>query len=236
MPGLVRHFYRHADAIVPNSEGVLTDLMTVTGLPRSRFTKIYNPMVTPRLFELCRRSPEHPWFEHSGVPVVLAVGRLEEQKDYPTLLRAFAEVRRSRRVRLLIFGEGSERAGLEDLARRLAIEEDVGLPGFTSNPYAAMASAACFVLSSRWEGLPGVLVEALACGAPLVATDCPSGPREILENGRFGKLVSVGDVKGLAEAIGQVLDGDVKVAPEDSRRRFEVRTVTEQYLDLIRSA
>ena len=201
MPHLVRRFYPRADGIVPNSSGVLQDLQRVTGLPRERFTMIYNPMVTPHLRQQAQAAPEHPWLQVENPPVVLAVGRLEHQKDYPTLIRAFAQVRRARKARLVILGEGSERARLETLIQELGVADDVDLPGFAPNPYACMARASCFVLSSRWEGLPGVLVEALCCGPPLVATDCPSGPREILADGRYGRLVPVGDIDALASVF-----------------------------------
>ncbi len=234
MPFLVRRFYHWADGIVPNSEGVLQDLQQVTGLPPDRFTLIHNPMVTPQLAERVRETPEHPWFQVAEVPVVLAVGRLEPQKDYPTLIRAFAEVRQRRPARLLILGEGAERPRLEALASELGVREDVELPGFAANPYAFMARASCFVLSSRWEGLPGVLVEALFCGPPLVSTDCPSGAREILADGRYGKLVPVEDVGALAAAVELALDGGVSRPPRESWDRFSLETVTTAYLQLLR--
>ena len=135
--------------------------------------------------------------------MILGVGRLTPQKDFPTLIRAFARVRRQRPARLVIVGEGrpEARAALMRLAAELGCAEDVSLPGFTHNPFCYMAHAGVFVLSSLHEGLPGVLIQALACGAPVVSTDCPSGPREILEGGRYGRLVALGDDAAMAEAI-----------------------------------
>ncbi|MGB5494721.1 MAG: glycosyltransferase, partial [Sedimenticolaceae bacterium] len=139
--------------------------------------------------------------EPFAVPVILGAGRLTEQKDFATLLRAFARMQALRPVRLVILGEGRLRGELERLADELGVGDRVALPGFTTNPYAWLARAALFVLSSAWEGSPNVLTEALALGVPSVATDCPSGPRELLAGGRYGALVAVGDPGGLAEAM-----------------------------------
>src|SRR5690606_37626457 len=133
-------------------------------------------------------------------PVLVAAGRLVPQKNFPLLLAAFAQLRAQRPARLLILGEGRERPRLEAAAHELGIAADVALPGHVDNPYAAYARASLFVLSSDWEGLPTVLIEALACGCPIVATDCPSGPAEILQGGRYGSLVPMGDAAALAQA------------------------------------
>jgi glycosyltransferase involved in cell wall biosynthesis len=167
---------------------------------------IYNPVVTPELFEKVTEPLDHPWFDPGSPPVILGVGRLEKQKDFSTLIRAFAQVQQQRPARLMILGEGTERPYLEALVQELGLAEDVALLSFVSNPYAYMVRAAVFVLSSLFEGLPTVLIEAMAVGTPVVSTDCKSGPAEILENGRYGKLVSVGDIKGIAEAILSTLE------------------------------
>jgi glycosyltransferase involved in cell wall biosynthesis len=147
-----------------------------------------------------REPVEHPWLG-GGVPLVLAVGRLHPQKDFPTLLRAFRIVRDARPARLVILGEGGERPTLEAEVARLNLGDDVALPGFVANPWAWLAKADLFALSSVWEGLPTVVIESLAVGTPVVATDCPHGPLEILDGGRFGKLVPVGDAAALGGAI-----------------------------------
>ena len=183
------------------SHGVAEDTRRITGLPAARVTVVRNPVVTPRLAELAAAPCPHPWLQPSAVPVILGAGRLTEQKDFVTLLRAFARMQAIRPVRLAILGEGRLRGELERLAHELGVGERVALPGFTTNPYAWMARAALFVLSSAWEGSPNVLAEALALGVPSVATDCPSGPRELLAGGRYGALVEVGDHVGLAEAM-----------------------------------
>lgn len=233
MPKLARLFYPWADGIVAVSEGVADDLSSVTGLPRERIRVIYNPIVTPKLAEMAQAPLDHPWFAAGQPPVVLAVGRLEAQKDLPTLIRSFALVRQHRPARLLILGEGEERPALEALVDELGLQGDVGMPGFVPNPCPYMARAALFVLSSRWEGLPGALIEAMYCGAPIVATDCPSGPREILANGQYGQLVPVGDVTALAQTIEAALAHGVPRPTREGWRRFELDTVVSQYLDVL---
>ena len=172
----MKHFYPWADYIIGNSQGVADDLSQVTGLPRQRIKILYNPVVTPEVREKALALLDHPWFEPGQPPVVLAVGRLTKQKDFPSLIRAFAQVLPKRPARLLILGEGVDRPMLEELVEQLGLQDHVSIPGFVENPYAYMSRASLYVLSSRWEGLPTVLIEALYCGLPIVATDCPSGP------------------------------------------------------------
>ncbi|WP_148221295.1 glycosyltransferase [Truepera radiovictrix] len=201
----VRRTYPWADAHIAVSQGVAEDLQRFVPLPSERVFTIYNPVVTDTLQEKARAPLEHPWFNEGEPPVILGVGRLAPQKDFPTLIRAFAEMRRKRPVRLVILGEGGERGALEALVTELGIAADVDLPGFVDNPFAYMARAHLFVLSSRFEGLPGVLIQAMACGCPVVATDCPSGPSEVLAGGQYGPLVPVGDAAALAEAMTKTL-------------------------------
>lgn len=229
MPLLVRRFYPWADCVVAVSQGVADDLAQYAKLPRQQIRVIYNPIVTPELCRMAGASLDHPWFLPGETPVVLAVGRLEEQKDFETLLRAFARVRRLRPARLLILGEGAERPRLEALSEQLQIQRHVRLPGFVDNPYPYMTRAGVIVLSSRWEGLPGVLIEGLYCGVPLVSTDCPSGPKEILANGRYGRLVPVGDEVKLASAIEAALQGDVPRPPHESWQPYRIDAVVGQY-------
>ncbi|MFB4205561.1 Glycosyltransferase Gtf1 [wastewater metagenome] len=203
---LVGRYYPEADAVVSVSEGVGDDLAATAGLPRGSITTIHNPVVTPALAERAASPSPHPWFSDGGPPVVVAAGRLVAQKNFPLLLDAFARLRAGRAARLVILGEGPERGQLEAQARALGINADVALPGQVKNPYAAFARAALFTLSSDFEGLPTVLIEALACGCPVVSTDCPSGPAEILDHGRHGPLVPLGDAPALATAMAAVLD------------------------------
>jgi glycosyltransferase involved in cell wall biosynthesis len=205
VPWLAERFYGWADRIVAVSEGVAEDLAQTTGIAREKIRTIYNPVVSMKLIDQSQAQPDHPWFGQGEPPVVLGIGRLTSQKDFGGLIRAFAILRRNFNVKLMILGEGEERANLEKLVLELGLQDVVDLHGFETNPYAYLKRAGVFVLSSVSEGLPTVLIEALACGAPVVSTDCPSGPREILEGGRFGKLVAVGDVQGLACAMEEVL-------------------------------
>lgn len=205
VPLLKRISYPRADAILANSEGARADLARVLRVPPERIEMVHNPTFDPAIEERAREPLEHPWFAQGEPPVILGVGRLAYQKDFGTLLRAFANLRERMPARLVIVGEGHERGSLEELARDLEVAQDVDLPGFDANPYRYMARAAVFALSSRYEGLPNVLIEALTCGTPVVATDCPSGPREILLNGLGGPLVPVGDVEAMSRALFQVL-------------------------------
>jgi glycosyltransferase involved in cell wall biosynthesis len=192
-------------------------------------TTIYNPVVDYRLVTMAQASPSHPWLLSRQVPVILAAGRLVPQKDFTTLIQAFARVRRERPARLLILGDGEQRDALLALAAECGVRDDVDLPGFDPNPFAAMRAASAFVLSSRYEGLPGVLIQAMACGARVVSTDCPSGPREVLEGGRWGTLVPVGDVAALATAVAATLDDP---HPPDVRVRtaaFSEEQAVERY-------
>lgn len=213
---LMRLTYPWAAQVVAVSEGVAADLHRLVPLPAGRVVVLPNPVVDDRLLARAAEPPRHPWLQQPAVPVVLAAGRLNAQKDFATLLEAFARLRRTRPARLLILGEGEQRAALTARAQALGVAADVALPGFEDNPFAAMRTAAVFVLSSRFEGLPGVLIQAMACGARVVATDCPSGPREVLQGGRWGRLVPVGDADAMAAAIGAALDDP---APPDVRQR-----------------
>lgn len=232
---LVARAYAHADAIVCVSDGVADDLARVARLPRSRFMRIYNPVVMPELGEGAAEPPPHPWLEPcAGPPVVLAAGRLVPQKNFPLLLRAFAKLRAQRPARLLILGEGKQRTRLEALVQELGLEADVALPGYVANPYAAYARAALFVLSSDWEGLPTVLIEAMACGCPVVSTDCPSGPAEILDDGRYGKLVATGDAAALGAAMAETLDAPPAAETLRERAaRFSLESSAREYRELV---
>ncbi|EAR22070.1 Glycosyl transferase, group 1 [Nitrococcus mobilis Nb-231] len=234
LPGLIARTYPWADATVAVSNGVADDLALTAGLSREQITTVYNPIVSAELFERAKAPLSHTWFDSDSIPVILGVGSLNEKKDFPTLLRAFARVREQRAVRLLILGEGDGHAQLGMLAEELGVADDVALPGFTANPFAYMARAAVFVLSSVYEGLPTVLIEALACGCPVVSTNCPSGPAEILQGGRYGPLVAVGDDRALARAILGVLDNPPD--REQLRRRaaeFSVERGSERYLEIL---
>lgn len=205
---LARKAYAAADEVVAVSQGVADDLAAYLELPASRIKVIHNPVVTPELIEGMHKPVDHPWFKPGEPPVILSVGRPGRQKDFTTLLHAFAKVREQTPARLLILGEACDpnkkqrrKSELLALAEELGIETAIDFQGFVHNPYTYMANAAIFVLSSRYEGFGNVLAEALACGCPVVSTDCPSGPAEILQNGAVGTLVPVGDAQAMAAAI-----------------------------------
>jgi glycosyltransferase involved in cell wall biosynthesis len=233
---LAHVFFRYVDAAICVSQGVAEDFINIIGMPRQKTHVVFNPVVSPEIEQKARESISHPWFSPDALPVILAVGRLAAAKDYPTLLRAFSIVCRERPAHLLILGEGLERPHLEELARQLGLMEKIQMPGFVENPFVYMAHARMLVLSSRWEGFGNVLVEALACGTPVVSTDCKSGPREILENGRFGRLVPVGDPEALAVAILETMQS----TPDRSRLRqraqdFNLEESVRKYIRIFES-
>ncbi len=201
----MQRLYPRIDAVVAVSEGVAADTRHITGLPAERVHVVRNPVITTELPGLIAEPVVHRWLDTGSVPVVMGAGRLTRQKDFVTLIRAFARMRRVRDARLIILGEGGERSHLETCAAEAGVAEAVDLVGQVHNPYAWMARADLFVLSSAWEGSPNVLTEAAACGTPVVATNCPSGPRELLADGRYGPLVPVGDDEALATAMAHVL-------------------------------
>ena len=202
---LKRALYPRADLVTAVSEGVARDLRDILGLRPDRVLTVYNPVLGPELPSLARAPLDHPWLRDGAVPAIVAAGRLVGQKDYPTLLRAFARLRSRTATRLVILGTGPERAALEMLARNLRIDHDVAFVGFDPNPFRWMARACLLMQSSSSEGLPGTLIQSLGCGTPVVATDCDHGPREIVSDGVDGFLVAVGDADALADRAGRLL-------------------------------
>ncbi len=229
---LRRGFYPRADAIVAVSRDAAADLARELHLPPERVEAIRNPVITPDLTARGSERLEHPWFAAGEPPVLVGIGRLTEQKDFSTLIRAFARLRAQRHARLVILGEGDDRRALETMARDLGVASDVDLPGFVDNPYAYLTRAAVFVLSSIYEGLPTVVVEALALGTPVVSTDCPTGPREILEGGQLGQLVPIRDPVALAAAMGAVLDMPRIPVPAERLRSYRQADAADTYLRL----
>ena len=237
LPVLLRALAPVAHGIVAVSEGVADDMAETTGIARSRITVIPNPVVTPSLAMRAAAPLDHPWFADGTPPVYVTAGRLVRQKDHASLLRAFALHRRTRAARLMILGEGPLRGELEAQAEQLGIAADVRFEGFVANPLPYVRRAAAFVLSSLHEGFGNVLVEALACGTPVISTDCPHGPSEILEHGAWGVLTPPGDHVALAAA----LDPDLRArfSPAQSRRRaddFSVERAAASYLDVMGAA
>ena len=230
---LLRPAYLASDSIVAVSTGVADDLAKSLSIPRSCIDVAYNPVVTDSLSTLADETTALPWLPPGSSPLILGAGRLTKAKDFITLIRSFALVRATRPARLAILGEGELRAELKTEAIKLGVDTDVVMPGFIDNPFAVMRQANLFVLSSAWEGLPNVLIQAMACGTPVVSTDCPSGPNEILEGGKWGRLVPVGDVLALAKAITASLDEiehpDVVLRAAD----FNVNQAVNKYLQVM---
>ncbi len=231
---LTRPVYQRLDRVVAVSHGVARSVAARSGVALDDVRVIYNPVVTARLLDMAVENPKCSWFE-DGTPVVVGVGRLSEQKDFETLIRSFADVCSKRPARLIVLGEGGCRGRLERIVRDLGLQEDVLMPGFAANPFSYLSRADVFVLSSRWEGLPGVLIEAMACGCAVVSTDCPSGPDEILNGGDFGILVPVADVGAMSKAIEKTLE-----TPPDTERlrkragEFSMDRAVDEYLELCR--
>ncbi|MGB5324269.1 MAG: glycosyltransferase [Pseudomonadales bacterium] len=229
---LMRWLYPRAYNIIAVSEGVADDLANLLGMSANRISVVHNSVPIDEISNRSNLPVTHPWFVDKSTPVVLAVGRLRPQKDYETLLRAFSIAIKERDLRLVILGEGELRSSLEALIEELGLAQAVALPGFTDNPYAYMRQADLFVLASRWEGLPMVLVEAMACGVPVISTDSPSGPAEILENGKWGRLVPVGDMNALARAMLDTLD-DAGPPTTERVMDFSIEKAADAYLSLL---
>lgn len=227
----MKHFYPFADNIIVTSGGVADDMAAYTGLARGLINVVPCPVIPEELLQKQPPRPEHPWFSPADPPVILGAGELCERKDFGTLIKAFARVRENRECRLVILGKGRQEEALLTLAHRMGVGNDVDLPGFKDDVYSYMAYASLFAFTSRWEGLGFVLIEALAVGTPVVSTDCPSGPREILAAGQYGPLVPVGNAEALANAIEKTLDHPLppKLLRE-AALPYEIERSTSSYL------
>lgn len=230
----MRHLYPWADAIVVPSRGAALDLAAFAEIPQEHIQVVPNPVVKPDLDLLAAAPVDHPWLVEEGPPIVLGAGELCARKDFATLLRAFAIMAHELPCRLLILGEGGQRQALLRLARELGIERKVSFPGFVSNPFAYMKKASLFVLSSVCEGFGNVLVEALSLGLPVVSTDCPSGPEEILMQGRYGRLVPVRHARALAEAmLATLADPPDRAFLQKAAQPYTVQASAEKYLEVL---
>ncbi|WP_424005029.1 glycosyltransferase (plasmid) [Haloarcula salina] len=196
-----------ADRVIAVSEGVSDSLVEQMSLRADDVTVLHNPIEIERVRERARRPVDHRWIEDDGLQVILFVGRLDSQKDLETWLRSFARVHEARPdTRAVVAGQGPLRDDLRETAAQMGLGDVVSIPGYVDNPYRFMEQASAFLLTSRFEGLPTVLIEAMACGCPVVSTDCPSGPREILADGQYGRLTPVGDPTEIATAVEETLD------------------------------
>lgn len=228
LESMLRWTYRGASLLTTVSEGLTQELRQFLGRGGPRIVTRYNPVIDPDFFAAANRPPTHDWLrEPTSEPTIVTAGRLVPQKDHATLIQAFKLVLDEQPARLIIFGDGPERQSLTNLAKSLGVAAKVDLPGFDAALPASLAHADLFALSSKWEGLPGVLIQALALGVPVVSTDCPTGPSEILEDGRWGRLVPVGDSSALAAAILAALAKPQVNDSSASTRRFQAQTAIE---------
>jgi len=230
--------YRKADTIVAISKGVKEDLIKTLKLPQEKVKVIYNPLDIDKIKRMAKEEINHPWLVNKEYPVIINVGRLIYQKGQDILLKAFKIVNEKIESRLIVLGEGPLLNELKNLTKQLNIEDKVDFVGFQKNPFSFISKSDVFVLSSRWEGFPNVLIEAMACGVPVISTDCPSGPNEIIENGKNGILVKVDDVYGLAEAILSILENKnfsdaLSKNALKSVEKFDVFNILRKYEGLI---
>ncbi len=229
----IRRLLPKNQKIIAVSKGVADDLVRHFDIPEDRVEVIYNPVVVPDIHELAAATPATPLFDEAPGPLIMAAGRMTAQKDFPTLVRAFGILAERRSCRLAILGDGEKKKELLAMAGRMGLNDRIRLPGYVMNPYQYMARADVFVLSSAWEGFGNVVAEAMALGIPVVSTDCPYGPREILMDGALGPLVPVGDPGAMADAIDGVLarpmdPGRLKAAAQ----RYTVERCADRFLEV----
>lgn len=230
----MRIFFPSAEGVVAVSNGAAEDFVYFSGLDRKKITTIYNPVIDSSVknFDENLISDVNAWSNTQFR--ILTVGHLKIQKNHELLIHAFAILRKNFNVHLLILGEGDLRKKLEALINELRLNDCVSMPGFVSNPRPYYQRASLFALSSSWEGLPTVLIEALDAGTPVVSTDCPSGPREILLDGKFGQLVPMGDSQALANSMAESLAATHDTAALKARAQdFSIDKATDRYLELL---
>ena len=232
---LIPALYRFAENIMANSSELADDLGKITG---REISVIYNPTINPRLLRLSQEEIVEDWYLQAKRPIILAVGRLSLQKDFDTLIKAFAKLKHFHDANLIILGDGAEKERLSELIVRHNLQSSVIMPGFVKNPYKFMGSADLFVLSSVYEGLPNVLIEALSMGTSVISTSCRSGPAEILNDDSFGSLVPVGNDDALFDAMKLVLDKpqdaqDKTSAAATSLKRYTPEAVGVEFIKLI---
>lgn len=228
---LMKRLYKTADKVIAISDGVLKDVQKVCNIADDKIIRIYNPVVTPE-FERAIAANDPASAYEAGAAKLIASGRLVAQKDYPTLLKALSIAVKTHPCRLVILGQGTLEYDLKALAATLGVDKYIYWAGFVDDPLSYMAQAEMFVLSSAWEGFGNVVVEGLYCGLSVVSTDCPSGPAEILEKGRYGYLSAVGDADALARNIIQAIDKPFAAESQRSRATaFHVKNIAQDYID-----
>lgn len=231
----IKRIYPRADALIAPSQGLSQELKNAAGLNKLPIYSIPNTTIIPDIYRQAKEQVQHPWLEDKKEPVALSVARFAPQKNLSMLLEAFSKVRQFRNLRLIMLGDGPLKKKLQEKIFELGIDDAVSMPGHVKNPYAWMAKADLLTLSSAWEGSPNVLIEALALGMQVVSTDCPSGPAEILENGRYGRLVPIGDVQSMADAICETLDNPLEFTPSEAIQKYTAENSAETYLNVLLS-
>ncbi len=229
---IIKITYSMAEKIICISDAVKNDFIKEINIKNNKLITIYNPAFDSDVLKKSHERISHPWLCNTQLFLVVGVGRLNQVKDFATLIKSFKKVLENKKnLRLIILGEGNLRNNLELLVKDLGIENFVSMPGFVNNPYAYMRSANVFVLSSLYEGFGNVIVEAMACNTPVISTNCPGGPAEILENGKWGKLVPVGDIDTMALAISEILTNPNKTYNSYERAlHFTSENIANHYL------
>lgn len=230
---MIRWLYPRARALIAVSEGVAADISKVLGKQGSPIHVIYNPVDQREIKEKKDDDTAPQWLLDLRPPLLFSAGRFARQKDFPTLIRAFGLLRQQRDARLILLGEGPEQAVMEQLIADLDLSDSLFVAGFQKNPFVWIKHASVFVLASRWEGFGNVLTEAASLGVRIVSTDCPSGPAEILEDGKWGRLVPPGDPQALADAMGAALDDPETPDYTEMLKRFDKDRIVNQYLDVL---
>lgn len=221
----IRAYIPRNHSLIGVSKGVVNDMVQNLHFPSDKVHLVYNPIINKEMFEMAQEVVDHPWFKEKELPILLSAGRFYDQKDFPTLINGFEKLWKRLKCRLVILGEGEQKEEIEKLSRQKGLSEYIFMPGFVINPYKFMAQADLFVLSSKWEGFGNVLAEAMALGTPVVSTNCPYGPSEILEDGKYGPLVPVGDAGALAHAMEKVLKAPI---PRELLKKGAARFTVEQ--------
>ena len=230
-----RYLYGYATKLIHVSNGAARDLEKVLNISEGSVEVIYNPVVTKEMLNGKKyKSIPHPWFLENKIPVVISAGSFRKVKRYDILIKAFYIIQKKMKSRLIILGDGPLRNSLEDLVKELELTETVSMPGFVDNVYNYMNNASVFVLSSQWEALPTVIIEALACGCQIVSTNCPNGPYEILEGGKYGRLIEMNSPQALASAIEESINSPIpKKILRDKASQFTVNEATEKYIEVL---
>lgn len=233
---LGRGLYKLSDGIIGVSVGVAENVSNWANIPKKEIEVIHNPVIEKNLLEREFSTPPHEWYNEKDIPTIVSAGRHVEQKNFQTLIRAFDKVLSEREARLVLIGEGEKTEEYEDLVKDLGIQDHVCMPGFVDNLYEYLFYSDVFVLSSAWEGLSMVLIEAMACRTPVVSTDCPYGPAEVLRNGIYGSLVPVDSYEELGNEILETLENPSKEEQLTNRASdFSIEAITQEYVDYIKS-